>query len=195
VCTPTGPIRLGFEASDEGYDSDLEAGVDAVNILFYSYAPMILTDSLPDEYIGVPYSQQLEAAGCEYPLIWTDKNNDLDGTGLFLSSEGLLSGTPLDTGSISFIALVEDAEGIPSEKQYTFHIWLPFICGDATMDYQHNIGDAVFIINYVFKGGEAPFPLCVGDANGDDDINVGDAVYLINFIFNAGPAPVEDCCP
>jgi len=51
------------------------------------------------------------------------------------------------------------------------------------------VGDAVFIINYVFKGGAAPNPEAAGDANHDDDCNVGDAVYLINYVFKGGAAP------
>lgn len=67
-------------------------------------------------------------------------------------------------------------------------------CGDATGDATVNIGDAVYLINYIFKGGPAPDPLCVGDAGGDDAVNIGDAVYLINYIFKGGPPPVESCC-
>jgi len=67
------------------------------------------------------------------------------------------------------------------------------ICGDANGDEQVNVGDAVFLINYVFKGGPAPDPVEVGDANGDGDTNVGDAVYLINFVFKGGPAPDPYC--
>ncbi len=70
----------------------------------------------------------------------------------------------------------------------------PVVCGDANGDGTVNIGDAIFVINYVFKGGPAPDPLCSADANGDGPVNVGDAVYLINFIFNGGPAPIDPCC-
>jgi hypothetical protein len=70
-----------------------------------------------------------------------------------------------------------------------------YVCGDANDDAQVNVGDAVYLINFVFKGGPAPAPLCVGDANADDGTNVGDAVYLINFVFKGGPAPKEPCCP
>jgi len=69
------------------------------------------------------------------------------------------------------------------------------VCGDANGDGDVNVGDAVFIINYVFKGGLPPDPVCIGDANGDGGVNVGDAVYLIAYVFKGGPAPVEDCCP
>jgi hypothetical protein len=68
------------------------------------------------------------------------------------------------------------------------------VCGDANRDDQVNVGDAVFLIAYVFSGGPAPDPVCRGDANGDDDTNIGDAVYLIAYIFSGGPPPVEPCC-
>ena len=68
------------------------------------------------------------------------------------------------------------------------------VCGDANGDGDPNVGDAVYLINYVFKGGPAPDPVCAGDTNGDGDANVGDAVYLINYVFKGGPAPHEGCC-
>ena len=61
--------------------------------------------------------------------------------------------------------------------------------GDANGDSMTNIGDAVYLVNYIFKGGESPESLAVGDANCDGYINIGDAVYLINYIFKGGPAP------
>lgn len=68
-----------------------------------------------------------------------------------------------------------------------------FICGDANGDGSANVGDAVFLINFVFKGGPSPNPEKIGDANCDGGVNVGDAVYLINFVFKGGPAPCETC--
>jgi C1A family cysteine protease len=70
-----------------------------------------------------------------------------------------------------------------------------YVCGDANGDGEPNVGDAVFLISYVFKGGPAPDPICAGDSNGDGDTNVGDAVSLIAYVFKGGPAPVEPCCP
>ncbi|MCP4569852.1 MAG: hypothetical protein GY841_19910 [FCB group bacterium] len=67
-----------------------------------------------------------------------------------------------------------------------------YICGDANGDEALNVGDAVSLINYVFKGGPAPEPLEAGLTNGDEVINVGDAVYMINFVFKGGDDPI---CP
>ena len=67
-----------------------------------------------------------------------------------------------------------------------------YFCGDANRDGGVNVGDAVYVINYIFKGGPAPAPVAAGDANCDGAVNVGDAVHVINYIFKSGPAP---CCP
>ncbi len=63
--------------------------------------------------------------------------------------------------------------------------------GDANGDSVINVGDAVYLINYVFKEGPPPTPyaICSGDANGDCTCNIGDAVFLINLIFKDGPPP------
>ncbi|MEE9442470.1 MAG: dockerin type I repeat-containing protein, partial [candidate division Zixibacteria bacterium] len=66
-----------------------------------------------------------------------------------------------------------------------------YVSGDANGDREINVGDAVFIVNHVFKGGPAPEPLIAGDANCDGSVNVGDAVYLINHVFKGGPGPCE----
>ncbi|MEE9441436.1 MAG: FISUMP domain-containing protein [candidate division Zixibacteria bacterium] len=63
--------------------------------------------------------------------------------------------------------------------------------GDANGDGDVNVGDAVYIISHVFKGGPAPNPIEAGDANCDGNCNVGDAVYLINYVFKGGPGPCE----
>ncbi len=75
-----------------------------------------------------------------------------------------------------------------------FVIYAPYMCGDANDDDGVNVGDAVYVIAYVFKGGPPPPFICQGDANGDGDVNVGDAVYLISYVFKGGPGPVEPCC-
>ncbi|MEE9443094.1 MAG: PKD domain-containing protein [candidate division Zixibacteria bacterium] len=71
------------------------------------------------------------------------------------------------------------------------YLGLPYfyVKGDANGDGDVNIGDAVFIINTVFKGGPSPSPLDAGDANCDYAVNIGDAVYLINHVFKGGPRP------
>ncbi|MEZ5357586.1 MAG: dockerin type I repeat-containing protein [Candidatus Zixiibacteriota bacterium] len=67
------------------------------------------------------------------------------------------------------------------------------VAGDANNDGGLNIGDAVFLINHIFKGGPAPVCMNAADANHDCGLNIGDAVYLINHIFKGGAAPQCGC--
>jgi hypothetical protein len=64
------------------------------------------------------------------------------------------------------------------------------LAGDANHDGTLSISDPVYIINYVFAGGNPPICPNEGDANGDGQINISDVVFIINFIFAGGPAPV-----
>ena len=73
---------------------------------------------------------------------------------------------------------------------YVFYLDLPPVaCGDGNADGFINVADAVYLINYIFKGGEPPDPVEAGDANNDGVVNVADPVFLINYVFKGGPAP------
>ena len=62
--------------------------------------------------------------------------------------------------------------------------------GDANSDSVINVGDAVYLITYIFRSGPPPQPLSAGEVNGDGSVNIGDAVYLITYIFRGGPHPI-----
>ncbi len=68
---------------------------------------------------------------------------------------------------------------------------LPYLTGDPNHDGMIDIGDVVYLINYLFKGGPIPDPLEAGDANSDGIVDLGDVVYLINYLFKGGPPPCE----
>ncbi len=64
-----------------------------------------------------------------------------------------------------------------------FNIYRGNCNGDSVVD----IGDVVFLINYLFKSGPEIPCLSVGDANCDGMVNIGDVVYLNNYLFKLGP--------
>ena len=64
-----------------------------------------------------------------------------------------------------------------------------FKVGDVNGDLQVDVGDVIYLINYLYRGGPAPFPIEGGDYNGDGVVDVGDVVYLINYLFKGGPPP------
>jgi hypothetical protein len=65
--------------------------------------------------------------------------------------------------------------------------------GDANNDDKLNVGDAVYIVNYIFRGGSAPTPYIIysGDPNGDCKVSIGDAVLIVNYVVLGTPMPVS----
>jgi len=63
--------------------------------------------------------------------------------------------------------------------------------GDTNADGIIDLGDLVYLINFLYKGNPAPDPLTTGDCNCDQTIELGDLVILIDYLFKEGPPP--DC--
>lgn len=68
-----------------------------------------------------------------------------------------------------------------------------YICGDIDDNGRVDIGDAVFLVNYIFAGGAAPDPLASGDVDCTARVDITDAVYIISYIFGGGPSPCAAC--
>jgi len=105
-------------------------------------------------------------------------NNDI---GVLLSLYHNLDGT-LYAGTTS---------GIYSTGTSCVHPNCCTLAGDVNGDNNCSIGDAVYLIGYIFRGGQVPGCQGLSDVNGDENVNVGDAVYIVNYIFRGGPAPVQ----
>ena len=114
-------------------------------------------------------------------------------------------------------AITLDIKNIPFgvldyDKSNMVHVNLhKFTAGDANGDDIVNVGDLVYLVNYVFNStqcavnppiGCAPDPYESGDANCDGNVDIGDAVYISNYIYKStecatnppiGCPPV--CCP
>ena len=88
-------------------------------------------------------------------------------------------------GAYPIVTVVEYAVQI-SPWDYRGDINIPG--GDGVVD----IGDVVFLINYLFKSGPVPNPLSEGDVNCDNVVDIGDVVTLINYLFKHGNVP--KCC-
>jgi hypothetical protein len=65
--------------------------------------------------------------------------------------------------------------------------------GDVNDDGAMNLVDIVYLNNFVFGGGNGPFPFKhLGDVDGVAGVNVDDITYMINWYFNGGPVPISD---
>ena len=66
-----------------------------------------------------------------------------------------------------------------------------YICGDVNRDQKIDLGDAVYLITYLYKNGPEPLPIEAGDSNRNGEVDLGDVVYLISYLYKAGSAPCQ----
>lgn len=81
----------------------------------------ITTYSLPDGAMGSAYSQTLTATGGRAPYSFAAKSGLLP-SGLSLSQDGVLSGTPTTWGVFDFTVHVSDANGCAGSQDYTLYV-------------------------------------------------------------------------
>ena len=70
-----------------------------------------------------------------------------------------------------------------------FGISKSFTRGDTNGDGEINIADVVFLVNYLFADGPAPYPLEAGDADCSGEVDIADVIFLLNYLFIGGPSP------
>ncbi len=73
-----------------------------------------------------------------------------------------------------------------------------FYRGDADLNGDVDLSDAIYILNFLFLGGAAPGCEDGADASDDGDLGLTDAIYILNFLFLGGselppPSPFNTC--
>jgi hypothetical protein len=68
-----------------------------------------------------------------------------------------------------------------------------WLVGDADGGGSVNVGDAVYLIHYMFADGPRPNPYYSGDADCSGIVNVSDAAWVIGYIFGGGPESPCTC--
>ncbi len=51
------------------------------------------------------------------------------------------------------------------------------------------VADLVFLVDYLFKNGDAPSVLEAADVDGTPGITVPDLVFMVDYLFKSGPPP------
>lgn len=188
--TPTSDGVVSFTAlvSDTAGTSDEQPFSFTINP-----AVVITTDTLPTATQGTPYSYALLATGGTGELTFSDKYDDLNGTGLSLLSDGTVNGTPAAAGSFAFVAEAVDEVGYVEDKALTVNVTASYICGDIDGDGEGpNISDLVYLTSYMFDSGPPPPELNAVDVNNDGAAgDIADLVHLVTYMFQSGPPP--DC--
>jgi len=99
-----------------------------------------------------------------------------------------------DCASVPYVLRSDPPERIVTDSSavlfdYAYVVWN--MSGDVNGDADVNVADAVYLINWIFKGGPAPKRMSEADADCDGKTNISDAVYIINYIFKGGPEPCQ----
>ena len=71
-----------------------------------------------------------------------------------------------------------------------------FIRGDPDGNGAVQLTDGIFILNFLFLGGDSPSCFEAADADDNGSIQMTDGIYILNFLFLGGaamPAPHPDC--
>lgn len=69
--------------------------------------------------------------------------------------------------------------------------WENCLRGNTNDDQVISVSDVIHLINYLFRGGPAPYPLRDGDVDCDGKVSVSDVIYLINYLFKEGLKPCQ----
>ncbi|MEE9443981.1 MAG: hypothetical protein V3V99_15055 [candidate division Zixibacteria bacterium] len=89
------------------------------------------------------------------------------------------------------LSLMSYPDHIEAFRQGLRDLGLDIDCGDVNTDKRVNVSDAVYILNYLYRGGAAP-DFRKADVDCNDLVELGDVVIFINRIFRNGYA--LSCC-
>jgi aminopeptidase N len=155
-----------------------------------AYGMNIVTTEMPRAWLSTTYIETLLAKGGTPPYTWEMLSGSLPGGLVLDPSTGVISGIPTAEESLEFVVRVTDSS-LPAKTdiQELYIVVGSFSSGDVNGDGKINLGDVIYILNYLFKNGPAPITLEVADLNCDSLVNLVDAIYLLNFLFKNGPPP------
>ena len=145
-------------------------------------------DSLPTAAVGVPYVAQLTAIGGQPPFSWSaytiSKPDEFR-----LSEGGLVTGTPVDTGTWEVGVRITDSSRPPREATSNVMLKIRSVRGNVNSDAGLTLSDLLFYVRFLYRAGPGPTDPAAADANCDGEIDIRDLVVLLNFLYQQGPLP------
>jgi len=191
--TQAGPYTITFIASDGSLADTLNLNVEVLEA--GNQAPYF-TSILPDTQIvlaGQSFSSHITAADADADILTITVDTVLPYAAFIDSGNGAASYNYFPTlsqvGEINLVTFfVEDPSG-GTDTMATYYRVVDFLRGDANSDMELNMLDIMFLINFLYKGGQEPASLESADVNFDSLINLLDPTYLINFFYKQGPPP------
>jgi len=184
----SGMVREVKVRGNYAYLADAGCGMQVVDI---SDPALPVQAGVFDELCDVPcdialygkyaYIANGACVGCEVKIVDVSDRANMTLAGVYETPGECVNGIATDGQNI----FVADAFGF-----YILDVGIDYICGDVSGDGELNLLDAVYIVNYLYKGGEPPTNPDAADIDGSGKLNLLDAAWLINFLYKFGPEPV-----
>ncbi len=188
-------ITLNFPVNVTNVTLDPVGWVMNTNLkLTWDMNIITLYDGLSAGTQYLPYVDTIEVRGGSTKNTWSVTSGTLP-PGLTLGSDGIISGSPTDTGTFVFTALVDDNHStLSDEVDFAISIaYNPGMPGDINNDGDLNVADLTYLVEWLFKGGPAPVIMNSADVNASCSHDVDDLTYLVAFLFQSGPTPLPGC--
>lgn len=138
-------------------DSECDSGLKCVGGQCVAESVVITTDSVPPGFTSKPYSLTFAATGGVLPYTWSIPGG-LAPPGLSLSTDGVLTGTPGQTGKFGFLVEVLDKAGQKASRQYIIDISTADVLTiTTTSPLKQATEGQPYSLQFEVKGGTPPY--------------------------------------
>jgi uncharacterized protein (TIGR03437 family) len=115
-----GPVSVVVQVMDQiGQSASTSFGQLSVNVV---NPPAITTSSVPNGHVGSSYTYPLAATGGTSPYTWTVALGKLPPGMSLNNAQGIISGTPSQAGTYTFVVVLTDSNGFMFGMQYQITI-------------------------------------------------------------------------
>jgi subtilisin-like proprotein convertase family protein len=135
-------------------DAESMSASATLHLTVTSLNPMIGTTSVASARVGQPYSAVLSATGGTPPYTWSIASGRAP-AGVALSKDGLLAGTPTESGDFMLAIQVVDGGGRMDMKDEMLHVIAPLAITTASLP--QIVRDRAYDQTLQATGGEAPY--------------------------------------
>ena len=66
-----------------------------------------------------------------------------------------------------------------------------FVRSDINEDTKTDLADVIFVLAYLFQGGESPLCLDAADVNDNGRVDLSDPIFLLGYLFQGGSPPTS----
>ncbi len=138
----------------------------------------IATSTLVSGTTGSAYSQSLKATGGTTPYTWSITAGSLPCGFTLKGSTGVITGTPMMTGTYTFTAQVKDASRTTRTKTFSISIYTPISI--KTTSLPAGTVNMVYSQTLAAKGGKTPYSWLIASGSLPADLTLNSATGVIS---------------